>query len=164
MKRRNEVIDWHKHFIYKNGKLYWKPREGKDRDTKRWNTRYACKEAGCLSCYGYTVITLDKKMHRAGVIIYEMHNGKIPEGMVLDHINQNKDDNRLSNLQIITHDHNTRRSREINAKGFVLDKRRTEKQYLASRTHKYFGTPCGAYMSYAMAYLNGYRRKIGWQQ
>ena len=38
--------------------------------------------------------------------IYECYHGVIPEGMVIDHINDNKKDNRLSNLQLVTQQQN----------------------------------------------------------
>lgn len=44
-----------------------------------------------------------KKVHR---VIYETFVGEIPEGYEIDHINTNKTDNRLENLQIVTHKEN----------------------------------------------------------
>src|SRR5699024_11445694 len=34
--------------------------------------------------------------------IWEMHHGKIPEGMEIDHINGIRDDNRIDNLRLVT--------------------------------------------------------------
>ena len=39
------------------------------------------------------------QVHR---FVWECHNGIIPEGKVIDHINDNKEDNRLCNLQLMT--------------------------------------------------------------
>ena len=36
-------------------------------------------------------------------LMWEENYGKIPEGMVVHHINENKKDNRLCNLKLITH-------------------------------------------------------------
>ena len=38
-------------------------------------------------------------LHR---VIWELHNGKIPEGYFIDHINQDKYDNRIENLRLAT--------------------------------------------------------------
>ena len=35
-------------------------------------------------------------------IIWEIHNGKIPDGMEIDHINREKSDNRIENLRLVT--------------------------------------------------------------
>lgn len=34
--------------------------------------------------------------------VWEKHNGPVPEGSVVHHINQNKRDNRIENLQMMT--------------------------------------------------------------
>ena len=35
--------------------------------------------------------------------VYECFNGLIPDGKVIDHVNNIKDDNRLCNLQLMSH-------------------------------------------------------------
>ena len=45
-----------------------------------------------------------KYVHR---IIWETFNDIIPEGKCIDHINTDKEDNRLSNLRVVTHKENT---------------------------------------------------------
>ena len=42
--------------------------------------------------------------------IWECYNGIIPEGKVIDHINNDKEDNRLCNLQLVTHQQNCNKS------------------------------------------------------
>ena len=42
--------------------------------------------------------------------VWECHNGVIPEGKVIDHINNIKDDNRLCNLQLMTQQENCKKS------------------------------------------------------
>ena len=58
------------------------------------------------NCNGYRVISVHfggvKKQCRLHRIIWIAAHGMIPQGMVVDHINCNKQDNRLSNLQLLT--------------------------------------------------------------
>ena len=42
--------------------------------------------------------------------IYECYNGLIPDGMVIDHVNDDKQDNRLHNLQLVTQQQNCKKS------------------------------------------------------
>ena len=39
-------------------------------------------------------------------LVWETFNGKIPDGMEIDHINTVRDDNRLDNLRVVTHKEN----------------------------------------------------------
>lgn len=62
--------------------------------------------------YLYTNIYWGKKItERASLrihrVVYETFVGIIPEGFVVDHINDKKDDNRLENLQLLTPKDNT---------------------------------------------------------
>lgn len=43
-------------------------------------------------------------------IVYETFNGEIPEGYEVDHINTIRDDNRLENLQLLSHLDNMRKA------------------------------------------------------
>ena len=121
MSENDEQIDWHKYFRYHDGDLIWKMREGETRHVKSWNTKYAGKVAGCLNGAGYTHITLHGKLPLAHRIVWEMHNGTIPEGLETDHVNGKKTDDRLSNLRVVTHAENMRnRSRySANTSGVV---------------------------------------------
>jgi hypothetical protein len=46
------------------------------------------------------------RIHR---LVYQHFVGCIPEGFVIDHMNDNKTDNRLSNLQLLTPKQNTKK-------------------------------------------------------
>ena len=47
------------------------------------------------------------QVHR---FVWECFNGVIPEGKVIDHINNNKEDNRLCNLQLVTQQQNCKKT------------------------------------------------------
>ena len=49
------------------------------------------------------------KGYRVHRFIYECYNGLIPEGVEIDHINNDKEDNRLCNLQLVTHQQNCKK-------------------------------------------------------
>lgn len=55
---------------------------------------------------GYINIKTKLGLKTAHRIIWETFVGEIPEGYEIDHINTNKTDNRLENLQIVTHKEN----------------------------------------------------------
>ena len=61
------------------------------------------------------------KDYAAHRIIWEMFNGPIPKGMIIDHINGNAFDNRISNLKCKTQRHNSQNSRKCrdNSSGFA---------------------------------------------
>lgn len=62
--------------------------------------------AGSLSGNGYLHINIDGRRVKNHRIIWEMHNGRIPEGMEIDHINHIKTDNRIENLRLVSHKQN----------------------------------------------------------
>lgn len=50
------------------------------------------------------------KVHR---IVWMLFNGPIPEGMEINHIDMNKSNNNISNLELVTHKRNLELAREI---------------------------------------------------
>lgn len=43
----------------------------------------------------------NNKRMRASRLVWVMHNGDIPDGMLIDHINRSRDDNRIENLRLV---------------------------------------------------------------
>jgi hypothetical protein len=83
-------------FRYEDGALFWLPR-----GNGRFDKQFAGRRAGCFSKTADAVFIGYKGtnilLHRA-VWIY--HNGEIPDGVEIDHINQNRRDNRIENLRL----------------------------------------------------------------
>lgn len=67
-------------------------------------------------CNGYRVYSLHvggiKKQVRGHRLVWISVYGMIPDGMVVDHINNNKMDNRISNLQLLTPQQNSTKAKE----------------------------------------------------
>ena len=92
---------------------YFVTEEGKILTTKvsyRNNPKGELKElvlSKNKSGYRYANIYAGKGKHnrhsiRIHRIVWQEYKGLIPDGYVIDHINDNKSDNRLSNLQLLT--------------------------------------------------------------
>jgi len=76
-------------FEYQAGLLYWRIKP-----SPRINIG---AQAGCVDKNGYRIIRINKQNYKAHRIIFFMFNGYWPE--MVDHINGNKDDNRIENLR-----------------------------------------------------------------
>lgn len=57
---------------------------------------------------GYLCFTCNDKTYSSHRFIYECFNGLIPDGLVIDHINTIRDDNRIENLRAVTTSENNR--------------------------------------------------------
>lgn len=82
----------HENFYYDDGKLFRRPGHGKRLlGFWEWSIRGL-----------YRRIKINGSQFQVHRLIWIMHNGFIPEGMVLDHINRNHLDNRIENLRCVT--------------------------------------------------------------
>jgi DNA (cytosine-5)-methyltransferase 1 len=74
------------------------------------------RELGCQHPSGYIVINLTangvKKQVRAHRVIWMSKYGMIPNGLVVDHQNNDKADNRIENLQLLTDSENSTKAAE----------------------------------------------------
>lgn len=83
---------------------------------------------------GYIRVRFDNKEYRAHRIIWEMHNGPIPEGMLIDHIDRDVKNNNITNLRLATRQQNNSNKSGISnlPKGVT----RTGGKYRAKITYK----------------------------
>jgi len=65
------------------------------------------KSVGSLTKAGYIETKLLKVRYYIHRLIWIYHNGEIPEGLVIDHINRVKSDNRIENLRLVTEQENS---------------------------------------------------------
>lgn len=93
------------------GVILWSAKPLGAPDAVRWNARYAWSPAGSVDDKGYIriVIQVDgkKRRLRAHTLAWFIVYGRLPDGEI-DHINQNKRDNRLANLREVTRSVNQR--------------------------------------------------------
>lgn len=57
---------------------------------------------------GYETVSVKGRNHYAHRLAWIYMNGAIPEGFRIDHINQNRSDNRIANLRLASHSENLR--------------------------------------------------------
>ena len=83
-------------------------------------------KTGYYSIYIYDD-QLDKpKNHHWHRFVYEAIKGEIPEGLEIDHINEIKSDNRLKNLELVSHQKNIElsKSKKVCSKNLLTKEKR----------------------------------------
>jgi hypothetical protein len=68
--------------------------------------------AGGMTHMGYWLISVGGNRKLAHRVVWEMHNGPIPPKMVVDHIDGDKKNNKISNLQLLSNKDNCRKQRK----------------------------------------------------
>lgn len=119
--------DWHVYFGYDDGKLI--------RLFSNSNRNKVGDEAGSLLSNGYLHIRIDGRSYRNHRIVWEMHNGDIPAGFEIDHVNGIRHDNRIENLRLVSRSDNmkNRKMSSNNSSGFCgIFWSRTGKHWVAS--------------------------------
>jgi hypothetical protein len=79
-----------KYVYYEDGKVF---------------SKYSKRFIGSVNVHGYLMMGQNQYIHR---VIYEkFHSMKIPEDMVINHIDHNKSNNHIDNLELVTQQQNT---------------------------------------------------------
>jgi len=94
--------NWHEIFRYEpDGKLWYK-----EQTTGVGGRRKMDKSVGCRNSNGYLHFKFKGKIYDVHKVIWEMHHGPVTPGMEIDHKNNIPRDNRIENLQELTHGEN----------------------------------------------------------
>jgi hypothetical protein len=136
------------------GELRWKQRPLTDFSErghwKTWTKRFADTVAGTIGANGYRAISISGKRYYAHRIAWAIHHGAWPSEQI-DHINQQRDDNRMSNLREATNQQNMKnatrlRSNTSGATGVHWDNRRSK--WLAQIKHEGRGRFLGYFANF----------------
>ena len=109
------------------GLLYWRTRSpdsfrsGKAKEAMRWNSRYADKQAfTATKGDGYRCGAINKVGLQAHVVAWCVHHGSWPTKEI-DHINGNRQDNRICNLREVDRYENAKNTKtpKNNTSGFI---------------------------------------------
>lgn len=105
-------MDYNNLFKYENGDLYWISSPN--------SLVPAGSKAGTLRKDGYIGIFIKGTYYFAHRVIWVMHNGEIPNGLIIDHIDGDRSNNKLENLRVCTfqENHFNRGKQSNNKSGF----------------------------------------------
>ncbi|EDW0102783.1 HNH endonuclease [Salmonella enterica subsp. salamae serovar 6,7:z:1,5] len=106
------------------GLLYWKPRPIEHFKSPQahatWNKRFSNKPAGSPNDQRYIQIGMKHKLYKAHRIIWALKYGEYPSEFI-DHINGNRQDNRIENLRVVSASENCHnvKLRHNSTSGFI---------------------------------------------
>lgn len=81
-----------RHCNYIDGQLYWRNKKA-GRDTTI--------PMGQMGTVGYTYVLWDGRKYRVHKLVWTYHNGTIPKGSRIEHIDQDKTNNCIENLRLV---------------------------------------------------------------
>jgi hypothetical protein len=104
---------------------------------------------GTVHPRGYIVVHINYKLYAVHRLVYIYHHGSIPDEYVIDHIDHNKRNNRIENLQAIKGSENSRKKKIIRS-GYknVSPSLKHEGKWEVRLTLGPFDTPEEAYKRY----------------
>lgn len=123
--------------------------------------------AGCLSKKTGYWVTGNRFTHR---IVYALHYGECPEGLTIDHLDRNKSNNSIENLELVTRGENSRRASlgreglkgELNSGSKVTEEEvlKMYQMFLAGKSNKEVGDAFGLHDRYVSLVRHG--KRWGW--
>ena len=102
---------------------------------------------------GYVRVRKDGKEYRAHRLIWEMYNGSIPEGVLIDHIDGDSLNNRLENLRLATRQQNNSNSKGKSKVGLPKGLTQVGERFRAKIYHKGTTYSIGTYSTIEEAKL-----------
>lgn len=88
-------------FEYRDGYLYWKSglKRANDGSIRQYPEGAV---AGGFGSKGYWQVSYKNRKYLAHNVVWELHNGPVPEGFTVDHRDRNPTNNRIENLRLAT--------------------------------------------------------------
>ena len=77
----------------------------------RNNIKIGDVAGGIHAASGYYRVAINKKQYKLHRLVWIYHNGDIPNGMFVDHIDGDPSNNRIENLRLATNEQNLRNSK-----------------------------------------------------
>ena len=104
----NECFDYHE----MSGKVFWKirPRDHfrTERGFKTFNSQKSGKEVGTVNNCGYSQVGLNKNIILIHRLVFMLKGFELKAKDHIDHINHNREDNRFSNLRVVSQKENNK--------------------------------------------------------
>ena len=112
IKKRRVIIDEVKYYKHPEFSNYAASKDGDVINVKKNKVMSMIKNnCGYLHFNIYNKDLKKIKTNLQHRFVYEVFNGKIPSHLEIDHLNENKTDNRIKNLQLLTHKQNIEKSK-----------------------------------------------------
>ena len=111
LKKRRVIIDGKSYYKHPEFSIYAASKDGDIINVK--TKRVINKNKNNCGYLTFTIYNKNLKKNKSIFqhrFVYEVFNGKIPHNLEVDHQNSVKTDNRIKNLQLLTHKQNTQKS------------------------------------------------------
>ena len=122
----NEIIKFQniRFYSHPSYKKYFASKDGKVLSLKRKEKKILKLKVKGIGYYYFTLYENNiKKDYYISRFVYECFKGDIPNDKEVDHIDNNKENNSIKNLQLLSHEENIRKSRCRKVKSFNIETR-----------------------------------------